>query len=310
MWENFCIFAKITCLRQFKMGNNNKTFTKARASKNDEFYTQLCDIEKELPYYKDFLVGKIVYCNCDNPSKSKFTEYFLINFHELGLKKLISTGYNMDGGRGFSLSFDGVEKKEDFLEGNGDFRNDECIEFLKECDVVITNPPFSHFREFFTTLMKYNKKFLVIGNTNASCYKEVFPYVLKNEFWAGLTNYNVGMHFVIPDSYEQYKYIDEDGNKIGRVSTSCWWTNIQDLRANMPITLTKTYNPTDYPKYDNCDAIEVNNYKNIPLDYDGVIGVPITFLGHYCSKQFEVLGKISPVLNGKELYSRLLIKKK
>lgn len=210
------------------------------------------------------------------------------------------------------------------LQGSGDFRSEECLELLKQADVVVTNPPFSLFREYVAQLMAYNKKFIIIGNTNVATYKEIFPLIKANKLWIGVTNYNVGMHFYLPDSYTEYKEI-KDGKKIGRVSTSCWWTNIDNKRRNETIDLYKKYNPNDYPKYDNYDAIEVSNYQDIPVDYDSVMGVPITFLGHYNPAQFEIVGLMSGAKNdtfvngfdgrakfyidGKGVYARILIKK-
>lgn len=279
------------------MAKNNNLHT-AKTAKNDEFYTMLTDIEKEMRYYKDFFKGKVVYCNCDDARESNFFKYFSLNFEFLGLKKLISTGYKADG-KGVVLIYEGdkngnrrVDNEEiivNELNGDGDFRSEECIEYLKQADVVVTNPPFSLFRQYVKQLMDYNKKFIIIGNTNVATYKEIFPYIKNNQLWVGVTNYNVGMHFHLPDNYEDYKLIDENGKKIGRVSTSCWWTNIENKRRNEPIDLYKRYSFEDYPKYDNYDAIEVSNYQDIPCDYDGVMGVPITFLGHYNPTQFEII---------------------
>jgi len=303
----------------------NANLHNAKTAKNDEFYTQLTDIEKEMKYYKDFFRGKTVYCNCDDARESNFFKYFSMNFEHLGLKKLICTGYK-ENGKGVILCYEGdangnrkVDDEEIVvteLEGSGDFRSEECINYLKQADVVVTNPPFSLFREYVKQLMDYGKKFIIIGNTNVATYKEIFPYIKNNELWVGVTNYNVGMHFVLPDEYKEYKYIDANGKKIGRVSTSCWWTNIENKRRNEKVDLYKKYNPVDYPKYDNYDGIDVGQYENIPVDYDGVMGVPITFLGHYNPTQFEIVkfrkGDDNKDLsvNGKCPYFRLLIKRK
>ena len=216
------------------------------------------------------------------------------------------------------------------LQGNGDFRSSECIEYLKEADIVITNPPFSLFREYVAQLMEYGKKFIIIGNTGAINYKEIFKYVKDNELWVGASNFNVGMHFTLPDSYTDYKYIDKNGKKIGRVSCVCWWTNIENKRRNEELDLYKKYNEIEYPKFDNIDAINVNNYTEIPADYDGLMGVPTTFIGHYNPTQFEIVDLINRYLvfdyfgkneqvrekhshscnvNGKSTYIRLLIRR-
>ncbi len=308
----------------------NENLHKAKTAKNDEFYTQLSDIEKEMVHYKDHFKGKTVYCNCDDARESNFFKYFSKNFEFLGLKKLITTGYKADG-NGVALIYEGDKngnRNPDTdeitirpLQGNGDFRSEECIEFLKEADIVVTNPPFSLFREYIAQLMEYGKKFIVIGNTGAVTYEDIFPYIKENKMWVGVTNYNVGMMFTIPNTYEKYHHIDEKGNKIGRVSTSCWWTNIDNERRNRPVVLYKHYSNEYYPKFDTYNAINVNNYTEIPIDYDGVMGVPMTFLGHYNPNQFEIIGKLNhnrpqsydfgkSIINGKEIYARLLIKKK
>lgn len=281
----------------------NTNLHSAKKAKNDEFYTQLTDIEKEMKYYKEFFKGKVVYCNCDDARESNFFKYFSINFEFLGLKKLITTGYKEDG-KGVVLIYEGdkngnrnVEDSEIIvreLEGNGDFRSEECIEYLKECDVVVTNPPFSLFREYVAQLMKYGKKFLIIGNTQAITYKEIFPYIKNNELWLGCSSFNSGMFFRVPNNYEYadtYKFDRErNGEKVMRVSSICWFTNIPHNKRNEELDLYRKYNETDYPKYDNYDAIEVPKVAEIPMNYEGVMGVPITFLDKYCPTQFEILG--------------------
>lgn|GEM_PF-98913 len=318
----------------------NKNFRDARGAKKDEFYTQLADIEKELRYYKDYFRGKIVLCNCDDPRVSNFFRYFSYNFEHLGLKKLITTCYKNQNRDFFSkndsehaiwLEYFGdrngnrVPDPEEIgihhFKGDGDFRSQECIELLKEADVVVTNPPFSLFREYVTQLMAYEKKFLIIGNTGAATYEDIFPYIKEDKMWIGVTNYNVGMMFMLPDNYTRYHHIDDNGKKIGRVSTSCWWTNIENKRRAEEVVLYKTYNEADYPKFDTFDAININNYKDMPMDYYGIMGVPMTFLGHYNPKQFEIVGKLNhnrpqsydygkSIVNGKELYARLLIRRR
>lgn len=359
------------------MANNslNKYLHKASKAKNDEFYTQLNDIEKELKQYKDQFHGKIVYCNCDDPFESNFFKYFAANFNALKLKKLITTSYVKSpivGGQLSLFDMEGLkpEGKEPFkieinevkdydydgaiglkdvewllkndanvaqpLNGNGDFRSEECIELLKESDIVVTNPPFSLFREYVAQLVKYDKLFLIIGNTNAVKYNDIFKLIKDDKLRTGYTNFNIGMFFVVPDTWQKFHHINEDGKKIARVSTACWFTNLDVSKHHEPITLYKKYTPKEYLKYDNYDAINVNKYPDIPSDYDGIMGVPITFLDKYNSKQFEILGifddkreksdafiqgkptyvdeqhkrYVGPVINGKALYTRVLIKNK
>ena len=279
------------------MAKKNANLHNAKRAKNDEFYTQLSDIEKEMKHYKDFFKGKVVYCNCDDARESNFFKYFSLNFEFLGLKKLITTGYK-ENGKGVVLIYEGdkngnrvVEDSEIIvreLEGNGDFRSEECIEFLKECDVVVTNPPFSLFREYVGQLMEYGKKFIILGNNNAITYKEIFHYIKNNELWLGVHS-NKTMDFGMPNTYEKWDRI-ENGVKIGKVPAISWFTNISHNHRNTPIDLFRKYNETDYPKYDNYDAIEVSRVENIPMDYEGAMGVPITFLGKFCPTQFEIIG--------------------
>ena len=288
---------------------NNSNLHAAKAAKNDEFYTQITDIEKELSNYKDFFKGKVVYCNCDDARESNFFKYFSKNFEFLGLKKLITTGYKAEG-KGVVLVYEGdkngnhkVEDNEIVvreLEGSGDFRSEECVEFLKEADVVVTNPPFSLFREYIKQLMDYGKKFLVIGSMNAITYKEIFPYIKDNELWLG--NQNV----------KEFRSPNGEIKKFGNI---LWYTNIQHKKRNTPIDLYKRYS-NEYPKYDNYDAIEVSKVSDIPMDYDGVMGVPITFLDKYCPEQFEIVkfrkgdDDKDLAVNGKTPYFRILIKRK
>ena len=280
----------------------NTNLRNAKKAKNDEFYTQLTDIEKEIRHYKTFFKDKVVYCNCDDARESNFFKYFTLNFEHLGLKKLITTGYK-ENGKGVVLIYEGdkngnhiVDNEEitvTELQGNGDFRSPECIEFLKEADVVVTNPPFSLFREYVAQLMEYNKKFLIIGNTQAITYKEIFPYIKNNELWLGCSSFNTGMYFKVPDSYEYadtYKFDRErNGEKVMRVSSICWYTNIDNKKRNTELDLYRKYDADTYPKYDNYDAIEVSKVTDIPIDYQGVMGVPITFLDKYCPSQFEIV---------------------
>ena len=298
----------------------NTNLTNAKKAKNDEFYTQLTDIEKEMRHYKEFFKGKVVYCNCDDARESNFFKYFSLNFEHLGLKKLIATGYK-ENGKGVVLVYEGdkngnrqVDNEEIIvseLNGDGDFRSEECIEFLKECDVVVTNPPFSLFREYVAQLMEYGKKFLIIGSMNAITYKEIFPYIKNNELWLGL---NWIKDFVQPNG---------EVKKFGNI---CWYTNIGHSRRNTELDLYRRYSNEYYPKYDNYDAIEVSKVADIPMNYDGVMGVPITFLDKYCPSQFEIVGQLNVgcfmdnngwqgsdgknmlSVNGKTVYKRVLIK--
>ena len=295
------------------MAQKNSNLHNAKRAKNDEFYTQLSDIEKEMRHYKEFFKGKVVYCNCDDARESNFFKYFSLNFEHLGLKKLITTGYKEEG-KGVVLIYEGdkngnriVEDSEIIvreLESNGDFRSEECIEFLKEADVVVTNPPFSLFREYVAQLMEYGKKFLIIGNQNAITYKEIFPYIKNEELWMGLSMNGSNRWFQAPDDYEVkanaagYKVID--GKKYYFVNGVAWFTNIPHNRRNEPLDLFRRYSVEDYPKYDNYDAIEVSRVENIPMDYDGVMGVPITFLYKYCPTQFEIIDARDVALNDKQ----------
>jgi hypothetical protein len=296
------------------MANNNSNLHNAKTAKNDEFYTQLSDIEKELNNYKDFFNGKIVYCNCDDPRESNFFKFFSLNFERLGLKKLITTGYKADG-NGVAYIYEGdkngnrmVDDDEVVvteLKGNGSYDSEECIEFLKECDVVVTNPPFSLFRDYVKQLMDYNKKFLIIGSQNAITYKEIFPYIKNNQLWLGM---NWVKEFIQPN-----KEIKKFGNIL-------WFTNVENKKRNRPMDLYCKYDPNKYPKYDNYDAIECGKVSEIPEDYNGVIGVPITFLDKYCPTQFQIVGHEHDIdgngaslgqfeINGKGVYKRLLIKR-
>lgn len=314
----------------------NANLSNAKRAKNDEFYTQLSDIENELKHYKNHFAGKVVYCNCDDARESNFFRFFQKKFNDYGLKKLITTSYN-ENGHGSVLVYEGdtngngklddTEIKVSELKGNGDFRSEECIELLKEADIVVTNPPFSLFREFIATLVQYDKKFLVIGNNNAITYKEIFPLIKENKLWLGFSD-NKTMEFVMPDSYEKYNYIDKKGRKIGKVPAISWFTNLEHSKRNDEIILYKKYTSEEFPKYDNYDAIEVSRVCEIPKDYNGVMGVPITFLGKYNPSQFEIVGLTSSSkectyglllsenqstrakINSKYIYARLLIKKK
>ena len=331
-----------------------KDLAQAKDAKKDEFYTQLDDIAKELKYYKDYFRDKVVFCNCDDPYESNFFKYFALNFNALGLRKLIATCYNGSpvSGNELLLNFgdtvddpkkvaykveitevtdvngDGAINLADIqylmqndknvisiLQGNGDFRSDECVALLKQADIVVTNPPFSLFREYLAQLEQYNKKFVIVGNTNALTYKEVFRMFQADKIRTGYTNFNVGMFFSVPDSYEKFHHI-ENGKKMARVSTSCWFTNLPVKKHTEDLILYKHYTPEVYPKYDNYDAINVNTYTDIPCDYDGVMGVPITFLDKYNPNQFEIIkfrkgdDDKDLTINGKSPYFRILIQRK
>ncbi len=338
----------------------NERLDNAKRNKADEFYTRLVDIELELKHYREQFKDKVVFCNCDDPYESNFFKFFAMNFNFLGLKKLIATCYagspvantqlslfddepidnkttgnahkiiitevNDENGDG-SIDLADVEwlcrnKKNTLtrLKGDGDFRSEECIELLKEADIVVTNPPFSLFKEYVAQLVKYDKQFVIIGNTNALSYKEIFQLFKKDQIRTGFTNFNIGMLFEVPDYYEKYQKI-VNGRKIARVSTSCWFTNLKVSKHNDKIVLYEKYDPERYPKYDNYDAINVNKYTEIPCDYDGVMGVPITFLDKFNPEQFELVGQMVttkvddfnygyPYINGKKIYARILIRRK
>lgn len=335
----------------------------ARQTKQDEFYTRLEDIEKELTHYKKDFCGKTVFCNCDDPFESNFFKFFAMNFNFWGLKKLICTcyaaspvaweqlslldnanvvvktengrqpykieitevlDYNGDGAVDLSdVEYLLKNKKNTLtvLEGDGDFRSQECVALLEEADIVVTNPPFSLFREYVAQLVECDKSFVIIGNQNAIAYKEIFPLLKDNKIWQG---YHCGdMEFTVPDYYEPRatRYREENGIKYRSMGNICWFTNLDIPKRHEEIVLFRTYNQNDYPKYDNYDAIEVSKLVNIPCDYDGVMGVPITFLDKYNPEQFDILGIDRYIadnpnygkrftLNGREVYARVLIRRK
>lgn len=311
----------------------NENLHKAKTAKNDEFYTQLSDIEKEMVHYKDHFKGKVVYCNCDDARESNFFKFFSKNFEFLGLKKLITTGYKADG-NGVVLIYEGDKNgnrnpdSEEItirpLQGNGDFRSAECVEFLKEADIVVTNPPFSLFRQYIAQLMEYGKKFIVLGNMNAVKYKEVFPFIKEDKIWVGC-GFNISMVYktIYTNNLEaNRKYVKSKGynpdDNYVKVPAIAWFTNLEHDKRHRPIDLYKHYS-NEYKHYDNYDAIEVSKVCEIPMDYDGVMGVPITFLDKYCPEQFEIVGEFNhgcdneydlakPILDGKELYPRIAIR--
>lgn len=275
----------------------NNNLHNAKRAKNDEFYTRLEDIEKEMCHYREHFRGKVVYCNCDDPKESNFFKFFSLQFEFLGLKKLISTGYKENGhgvvciyeGENENNLSDDSEIRTYELQGNGDFRSEECIEFLKEADVVVTNPPFSLFREYVAQLIEYKKHFIIIGNQNAITYKEIFPLIKENKLWLGI---NYVKEFITPLTEienEKTQYIKE-GKVYQKFGNICWFTNMGHDYRNRPLDLTQRYDPRYYPKFDNYSAINIDKVMDIPVDYDGVMGVPITFLYKYCPKQFRIVG--------------------
>ena len=319
----------------------NNNFHNASKAKEDEFYTQLSDIEKELKHYKKHFKDKVVYCNCDDPRVSNFFHFFSYNFEKLGLKKLITTCYKNQSMDLFSqndkeqaiyLEYDG-DKNGNFepdpeeigiktLKGNGDFRSKESIELLKQADIVVTNPPFSLFREYVAQLIEYDKKFLIIGSQNAITYKDVFQYFKEDKIWIG---YKSGdMAFQVPEHYEPREtryWEDEEGQKWRSLGNICWFTNLDISKRDEDLILYKTYNAEEYPKYDNYDAINVGKVAEIPMDYKGKMGVPITFLDKYNPSQFEIIGLDRYVednpnygrrfsVDGRETYARIIIKNK
>lgn len=295
----------------------NKTLNAAKAAKNDEFYTQLSDIENELRHYKEHFRGKTVLCNCDDPRVSNFFKYFALNFEHLGLKRLITTCYKnqdvdlfsqQDSEQAVYLIYDGdkngnqVVDAEEIgvhpLKGDGDFRSRECIELLKQADIVVTNPPFSLFREYVAQLMEYEKKFLILGNPNALHYKEIFPFIKDNKVWVGYKSMGADMLFDVSDTMETwlrenkkegsgYKIVD--GILKGRAQ-AIWFTNLDIKKRHEDLILYKKYSPGDYIKYENYDAIEVGKVEEIPDKYYEIMGVPDSFLEFYNPNQFEIIG--------------------
>lgn len=324
----------------------NKDLGQARTAKKDEFYTQLVDIENELKHYKEHFKGKTVLCNCDDPRVSNFFHYFSYNFEKLGLKKLITTCYknqerdlfsNNDSERAIWLEYNGdkngnrVPNPEEiginYFVGDGDFRSKECIELLKQADIVVTNPPFSLFREYVAQLIKYDKKFVIVGHQNAITYKEIFPLIKNNTIWLGYGFKGGAAHFY--SKYEDKAAAGDHKEGMIRVSGVNWFTNLEIGKRHEDLILYKIYSEEEYPKYDNYDAININKTADIPVDYDGVMGVPITFLDKYNPEQFEILdarnytrneklksksyGLIKDAdgaINGKATYARILIRRR
>ena len=351
----------------------NKNLNAAKTAKKDEFYTQLTDIERELQHYWQHFRDKVVLCNCDDPYESNFFKYFALRFNQLGLKKLICTCYNGSPVQGNELMIDFGDFQDEpkkiaykveitevkDLNGDGavdlgdvqyllqndknvctilktgDFRDPECIELLKQADIVVTNPPFSLFREYIGQLMKYGKKFLIIGHQNAITYREVFPLLQSNQVWLGYGFKGAAAHFTSP--YDDIATAGDHRKNMIRVSGVNWFTNLEIPKRNEEIDLICKYTPEEYPKYDNYNAINVSRTQDIPRDYDGIMGVPITFLDKYNPNQFEIVWQASGntrasapssilqevgykshpedrggcgVINGKRQYSRILIRNK
>lgn len=311
----------------------NKNLHKAKNNKKDEFYTQLVDIERELKHYKTHFKNKVVYCNCDDPRMSNFFHYFSYNFEDLGLKKLITTCYqnqNRDlfsqhnSERAIYLEYSGDLNKNKIpdieeigiqtLKGDGDFRSAESIALLQQADIVVTNPPFSLFRDYVAQLIEYKKKFVIIGHQNAITYKEIFPLIKENKIWLGFGFRGGAGHFI--SNYEDTATANDRKEGMIRVSGVHWFTNLDIAKRHEELILYKPYTPEDYPKYDNYDAINVDKTKEIPMDYKGAMGVPITFLDKYNPEQFEIIkfrkGNDDKDLsvNGKCPYFRILIKNK
>lgn len=343
-----------------KIGGNTN-LARANREKNDEFYTRLTDIEKELRHYRKHFKGKTILCNCDDPFESNFFKYFVLNFNKLGLKKLIATCYATSSISNKELSLSKVLGNDEAKEGrpykavvtkiydatgdggidmldvaelfkmgeneltelkeDGDFRSEECLELLKEVDIVVTNPPFSLFREYVAILVEYDKKFIIIGNQNAITYKEIFPLLKDNIIWLGNNNPAPKL-FYVPTLLEERKNIkkDENGDLVATFGNICWFTNLDIKKRHEDLILIRKYNEEDYPKYDNYDAIEVSRVKNIPYDYEGIMGVPITFLDKYNPDQFEIIKfrkgdddkDLVYTINGEQKcpYFRILIKNK
>lgn len=334
--------------------SSNKNLHKAKAIKNDEFYTQISDIEKELRNYEKHFNNKHIFCNCDDPEFSNFWRYFALNFKRLNIKRLTSTHYSKNSNSSYrmdmfknvpenyikrhtfmTLEESGIELPLGYItpiEGNGDFRSNESIKLLQECDIVVTNPPFSLFGEYISQLIEYNKNFIVLGSQNALTTNQIFPLLKENKLWTGV--YAGNMEFRVPNK-EEYKregarfWIDENGDYWRSLGNICWFTNLDHYKRHENIILYKKYNKTDYPKYDNYNAINVDKVADIPEDYTGIMGVPVTYLYKHNPSQFQIIGqthsgdksekveslrtstsnKHRGLVNGVQKYARILIKK-
>ncbi|MCY3797368.1 MAG: adenine-specific methyltransferase EcoRI family protein [Chloroflexi bacterium] len=337
--------------------SQNRNLHKAKSNKKDEFYTQLADIENELRHYRDHFQGKVVYCNCDDPYVSNFFTYFSRNFDLLGLKRLVTTCYKNqqmhlfsqhDTERAIYLEYDGTRNATGVpsvdeigvhpLSGDGDFRSAECIELLKQADIVVTNPPFSLFREYVAQLVEYDKKFLIIGHQNAITYKEIFPLIKEDNIWLGHAQQAITMLFDVPKEFademvatrnEGSSYVIVDGVVKSKMRNAKWFTNLYHKKRHEELILYKRYSPEEYPTYDNYDAIEVSKTKEIPYDWPGAMGVPISFLDKHNPDQFEIIwttdrggdGMLedmklphtrydAPVIDGQGKYKRIFIRNK
>lgn len=337
------------------MGENTNTYLQAaKSNRDDEFYTTLESIEKELVHYHEQLRGKTIYCNCDNPFVSNFSHYFIDHFREIGIRRLICSFYALspmlnrqinlfdvsERIKAYALDVD-AEHFDEFMDvwshsdkdtiltseyvivlnGDGSFDSEECRELLEEADVVITNPPFSLFRDFISLLEAYNKKYLIIGNQNALMYKEIFPLVKNNRAWLGYNNGD--MAFRVPDDTEPRKtryWVDSTGQKWRSLGNAMWFTNLDVDRRHEIIALENSYNEDNHPQFDNYNAIYVSKVSDIPKDFWGIMAVPLTILGKYNPKQFEIIGEANhgsdnpfdlfkPILNGKEIYKRILVRR-
>lgn len=331
--------------------SNNKNLARAKKEKNDEFYTPISAITNEVIHYKKHFKDKVVLCNCNDDETKNFTRYFWLNFEDFGLKRLLCVSFSFENKGAYYID---INKQnffipsydffaQDFnwfeaqafkkpLKGNGDFRSQECIDLLKQADIVVTNPPFSLFREYIAQLIKYDKKFLILGNISAVTYKDVFPLIKENKIWLGSGIGSSNIEFMVPDSYDLFGSscrVDNNGKKIIKFSNVRWFTNLDIEKQHENLILYKKYTPEEYPKYDNYDAININKTVDIPIDYNGVMGVPITFLDKYNPEQFEILdardyAKYSKqkeketylvkdkdgTINSKATYARILVRKK
>jgi len=320
-------------------GNTNKNLSEAKRNKSDEFYTQLPDIERELKHYKNYFKDKTVYCNCDDPKISNFFNYFALNFENLQLKKLITTCYKNQDWNLFSqnaseqavyLEYEGDKNNNKLpdpeeigihpLKEDGDFRSDECIELLKKSDIVVTNPPFSLFREYVAQLIEHDKKFIIVGSFNAVTYKEIFKLIKDNKIWLGNGFQGGNAYFEPKDKSVFGKGVLDEKTGLVKFRNVTWFTNLDINKRHEDLILYKSYDENSYSKYDNYDILNVDKLKEIPKDYKGVMGVPITFLDKYNPKQFEILGIANSArwidyecytkINGKKIYNRILIKNK
>jgi len=329
-----------------KIKQLNSNLHKAKREKNDEFYTQLSDIENELRHYRSHFRDKTVLCNCDDPRVSNFFHYFSYNFEFLGLKKLIATCYKNqnrdlfsqnDSEQAIYLEYNGFKEGErvpnaedigiNYLQGDGDFRSPECIELLKQADIVVTNPPFSLFREYVSQLMEYDKKFLIIGSQNTITYKEIFRHIKENKIWLGNGFRNGNAFFKTPNVKEFASGVYDENTGLVKFRNAVWFTNLDHNRRHEELILWKKYTPEEFPTYDNYNAINVNKVAEIPMDYDGYMGVPVTFMNKFNPEQFEIVGmgedngtglsggvwnggSKSCLVNGKAMFKRIFIKNK